>query len=270
MISRIILVFLALFWITMNVLLWRAEYGQHGSAGSSVPAEVVWRKILTAPDSSSLSLFHHGKKVGFCHWVSGVGEELAQISEDNSSPEGMVRHIRGYRLQLEGNVSSDEFGNRVRFECALTLTTNQLWQDFNLRIILRPTVLEIHSSAIEQRVRFNVDDGEGKFERVIKFSELQNPQALLSEAGGPLAAAWLSKFGMFGAQLQGSGVKAGLNWDGREDSMRIGHSPVRTYRLQARLLDRYQITIYVSRVGEILRVELPDEILLLNDQLAGF
>jgi hypothetical protein len=270
MISRIVLIVLTLFWLTMNILLWRAEYGREGSAGSSVPAEVVWRKILTAPDSSSLSIFHHGKKVGFCHWVSGIGEELAQITEDNSSPEGMVRHIRGYRLQLEGNVSSDEVGNRIRFESALTLTTNQLWQDFNLRIILRPAMLEIHSSATEQRVKFHVDDGEEKFDRVIKFSELQNPQALLREFGGPVAGGLLSNFGMFGTQLQGSAVKAGLKWEGREDSMRIGHSPVRTYRLQTRLLDRYQITIFVSRVGEILRVELPDEILLINDQLAGF
>lgn len=270
MISRIVLIVLTLFWLTMNVLLWRAEYGRHGSAGSAVPADVVWRKILTAPDSSSLSIFHHGKKIGFCHWTSRIGEELAQITEDSSSPEGMIRHIRGYGLQVEGNVSSDEVGNRIRFESSLTLTTNQLWQDFNVRLILRPTVFEIHSSASEERVRLQIDDGEEKLERVIKFSELQNPQALFREFGGPLAGQLLSNFGMLGAQVQASAIQAGLHWEGREDSMRIGHSPVRTYRLQTRLLDRYQITIFISRVGEILRLELPDEILLINDQLAGF
>jgi hypothetical protein len=270
MISRIALILVTAFWAIMNILLWRAEYGQRGSAGSSVPAEVVWRKILTAPDSSSLTIFHHGKKIGFCHWITSVGEELSQIQEDTGSPEGMVRRIMGYRLQLEGNVSSEKAGNRIRFESALTLTTNQLWQDFNLRIILRPTVLEIHSSAIEQRVRFHVDDGEEKFERVMKFSELQNPQSILREFGGPIAAGLLSSFGMFETQLQSSALKAGLKWEGREDSMRIGHSPVRTYRLQAHLLDRYKITIFVSRVGEILRVELPDEIVLVNDQLSAF
>jgi len=270
MISRITLILVTAFWVTMNILLWRAEYGQRGSAGSAVPAEVVWRKILTAPDSSSLAIFHHGKKVGFCHWITSVGEALSQIQEDTGPPEGMVRRIMSYRLQLEGNVSSEKAGNRIRFETALTLTTNQLWQDFNLRIILRPTVLEVHSSATEQRVRFNVDDGEEKFERVLKFSELQNPQALLREFGGPFAGGLLNNFAAFGAQAQSTARKAGLKWNGREDSMRIGHSPVRTYRLQTRLLDRYQITIFVSRVGEILRVELPDEIVLVNDQLAAF
>lgn len=270
MISRITLILVTAFFVTMNILLWRAEYGQTGSAGSSVPAEVVWRKILTAPDSSALTIFHHGKKVGFCQWTTSVGEELSQIQEDTGSPEGMVRRIMGYRLQLEGNVSSDKAGNRVRFESALTLTTNQVWQSFNLRIILRPTVLELHSSANEQRVRFNVDDGDQKFERVIQFSELQNPQALLREFAGPVAGGLLNNFGMLGAQTQSTALKAGLKWEGREDSMRIGHSPVRTYRLQTRVLDKYQLTIFISRVGEILRVELPDEIVLVNDHLAAF
>jgi hypothetical protein len=270
MISRIVLILVTAFWVTMNILLWQAEYGERGSAGSSVPADVVWHKILTAPDSSSLAIFHHGKKVGFCHWRTSIGEQLSQIQEDSGSPEGMVPRIMGYRLQLEGNVSSDTAGNRIRFESALTLTTNQLWQDFNLRIILRPTVLEFHSSATDQRVRFNIDDGEEKFERVIKFSELQNPQAILRELAGPVAGGLLNNFGMVGAQAQSTALNTGLKWEGREDSMRIGHSPVRTYRLQTRVLDNYQVTIFVSRVGEILRVELPDEVVLVNDQLAAF
>jgi hypothetical protein len=270
MISRIALILVTAFWVTMNILLWRAEYGHQGSAGSSVPAQVVWRKILTAPDSSALTIFHHGKKVGFCQWKTDIGEALSQIQEDTGSPEGMVSRIMSYRLQLEGNVSSEKAGNRIQFESALTLTTNQVWQDFNLRIKLRPTVLELHSSAADQQVRFNVDDGDQKFERVIKFSELQDPQALVREFAGPVAGGLLNNFALVGAQAQTTALKAGLKWEGREDSMRIGHSPVRTYRLQTRVLDRYQITIFISRVGEILRVELPDEIVLVNDNLAAF
>jgi len=44
---------------------------------------------------------------------------------------------------------------------------------------------------------------------------------------------------------------------------------VRAYRLQTRLLDRFQALIFVSSVGEILRIELPDEIILVNDQLTN-
>jgi hypothetical protein len=39
--------------------------------------------------------------------------------------------------------------------------------------------------------------------------------------------------------------------------------------LQARLLDRYSMVIFVSRAGEFLRVELPDGITMANDQLGG-
>jgi len=80
MLSRITLIALALFWLCMNVLLWRAEFGGRDSAASTVPAAVVWNKMLTAPDSSSLTVLHHGKKVGFCHWVTSVGEELASMN----------------------------------------------------------------------------------------------------------------------------------------------------------------------------------------------
>jgi hypothetical protein len=37
--------------------------------------------------------------------------------------------------------------------------------------------------------------------------------------------------------------------------------------LEASLLDRYRLYIVVSRVGEILIVQLPDEWQLVNDQL---
>src|SRR5678815_2728618 len=77
MIYRGVLILLTGFWVTMNVLLWRAEYGQPDPAGSAVPADLVWQKILTAPDSSSLTIYHHRKKVGFCHWITSIGEDLS-------------------------------------------------------------------------------------------------------------------------------------------------------------------------------------------------
>ena len=51
--------------------------------------------------------------------------------------------------------------------------------------------------------------------------------------------------------------------------MKIGHAQVRVYWLRARLLDRYQIVVVVSRVGEILRVELPNGLLLVNEALSN-
>lgn len=55
MFARLTFCGLAAFWVTMNVLLWRLEYGARGG-DTEVPAQLVWHKILTAPDGSSLSV----------------------------------------------------------------------------------------------------------------------------------------------------------------------------------------------------------------------
>ena len=60
-----------------------------------------------------------------------------------------------------------------------------------------------------------------------------------------------------------------LDWEARNDWLEIGHAQVRVYRLRAQLLDRYQIVVIVSRVGEIMRVELPDGLLLMNEALTN-
>ena len=73
-----------------------------------------------------------------------------------------------------------------------------------------------------------------------------------------------------GIDLQGSrnaGMNVGLKWDAREDKLKVGGSFMRVYRLQTRILDHFPVLIYVSRIGEILRIELPDEIILANDAL---
>jgi len=101
------------------------------------------------------------------------------------------------------------------------------------------------------------------------FSELQNPGALLSEFAGPLAYQLLSGITLPGGSQKNAPLSFGLKWEANNDSILIGHSRVRVFRLQTRFLD-FKVIIFVSRVGEILRVELPHGVLLLNDQLASF
>ena len=71
--SRIFFGLIAGFWLVMNFLLWRSQSLAHNQIGSAIPVEIVWDKILTAPDNSSLDIYDHDKKVGFCHWVPVVG-----------------------------------------------------------------------------------------------------------------------------------------------------------------------------------------------------
>jgi hypothetical protein len=269
MISRVLLLFLTLFWVTMNILLWRAEYGSRPGFGSRLPARLVWEKILTSPDSSSLTIFHKGKRIGFCHWVTSVGDDLSRLSATESVPEGMVGKIANYRVGLDGNVALDDTAERLRFDSHLSLDAHQQWQSFDLRLNLRPSNWEIHSSASTRTVRINWEEESGKFERVLKFSDFEHPEILAEQFGGPVLAGVLGGLGLpSGADRKRLGG-LGLEWEARNESIRLGHSSVRAYRLQARLLDRYSMVIFVSRAGEFLRVELPDGITMANDQLGG-
>jgi hypothetical protein len=64
-------------------------------------------------------------------------------------------------------------------------------------------------------------------------------------------------------------VSLGLEWEASTDWLPIGHTQMRVYRLEARLLGRFRAVILVSLEGEILRVELPDDIVLTNDVLTS-
>jgi hypothetical protein len=57
-----------------------------------------------------------------------------------------------------------------------------------------------------------------------------------------------------------------LHWEAHHARLMVGHEPVSAYRLETRALD-HSIVIYVSTLGEILRVELPGGTTALLDQL---
>src|SRR5688572_22798599 len=120
--SRFIFLFITLFWLTMNFLLWRSEFSGRSAVGSAVPPETVFNKILTAPDASSLEVYHHGQKIGFCRWSASVGSQASKKFSEEFEPEGMVEQPTSYSLDLEGNVTLTGTTNRLRFDLNLKLS----------------------------------------------------------------------------------------------------------------------------------------------------
>lgn len=264
---RITFVVVTAFFVTMNVLLWRSEYGARGRFGGPVPAELVWEKVLTSPDNSFLEIRHHGVKVGRAHWAATISDALAtgRVMEE-LPPEGMVRSLTSYSIDFDGNISLDDL-TRLRFSCRLSLDTNQVWQEFNVRLTLRPMSWEVIASNETRTVTFLIDDGEHKTERTFTEAEMRDPARLAREIGGGAAPAFLAALGV-PLQLPGAGApRFRLQWEASSDRLRIGSNPLRVYRLEAKLIERYKIVLYISPVGELLRVELPDEIVLMNDAL---
>lgn len=264
--SKIFFAVIAIFWITMNVLLWRSQAGAHSKIGSAVPVQVVWDKILTAPDNSSLDIYDHDKKIGFCQWTAMVGgatQAMKETLSDDYEPEGSIPQPTGYSLSLEGNTAFFST-NRVRFGLQLRLSTNESWQEFHLTAKMRFSSVEIRARQATSRVLVKMDGDNGPWQRSFQFSELEHPETLLEEAGpaiGPLALMLHP-----GAIEQAA---TNVNWEAHEDWMQFGHSRVQVYRLETIVLAQH-FYVFTSKAGEILWVEGPNKLTLRNEAFDHF
>ena len=101
----------------MNVLLWRAEYGDTGR-GSRVSSDVVLDKIFNAPDASSLQVFQNGRSLGFMRWEI-IPDEV--YFGGTNQPAGRVESIRGYTVALDGRLDVEPLNGKLRFNLRSTL-----------------------------------------------------------------------------------------------------------------------------------------------------
>jgi hypothetical protein len=254
MIPRLTFFLIAAFWVTMNFLLWRAEYGAHGGE-ISVPVDLVWRKILTAPDSSSLNIIQDGKRTGFCEFSTGVETEMAQLDENSPPPEGVAAQA-GYKIRVDGNMGLGEFTNRVHFNGQLQFSNAHDWRELNLKISSRVAAVEIHSLAANQNVHLKITSDGATIERDLAFADLQNPNALLHTFAGNFGGDFLDGFDLPGVPQNSAALAQTIRWDAHRERVMIGREPTSVYRLETQVLQN-KIVIYVSTLGEILRVELP-------------
>lgn len=276
------LAFLAItaFFLTMNVLLWRSEFRAQGE-GTPVPLAVVWERILRAPDDSDLEIFHQRKKIGHLRWAANAGESSTTNapSVNDDLQEGMVRKVAGYTIDiLDGRLDLGEDRKRIRFTMNTTFNTNHQWQTFNFQFNQRPATLDVNASATNETLTLAFRQGEDLVSRTLTFAQLRDPAKLLQEVAGPVPLGLLTGGLLGGLGTSGPGAELaalpalqklslGLQWDSRQDWLKVGSAKLRCYRLHTRLLEKHQAVIYVSRVGEILRVELPDGYVLQNTRM---
>ncbi len=255
----------------MNFLLWRSQWGAHSRIGNAVPVEVVWDKILTAPDNSSLEIFDHERKIGNCHWLANVGN--SPLSENNNisddySPETTLKPVTQYTLNFDGN-SLLPGSNRVRFDISVILSTNGAWEDFHLNVRVRPSSWDVRATAATEKVVVKVDDDGSAWQKTLSLSDLRNPAALLGDLGSDPTLALLGAAALPSQKDALSQAASGIQWQAHEDWIQFGHSKARAYRLETEILGRH-IYVFVSRVGEILWVEFPNKLTLRNDAFNHF
>ena len=253
MIARLPFLAIAAFWITMNVLLWRAEFGAHGG-DTPVPVQLVWRKILTAPDASSLSVYQAGERMGYCEFSTGVGQQMATFDEDKPPPQSFVARA-GYQLHIAGNVALGDFTNRMKYDSRIQFVSAHQWQELNLKITLRQAVMEIHSLATNQsaHIKFS-NEGVLVLNRDFSFAELHDPGTLVRALTGSFADGFLG--GLDLSVLVPDAAAQKIAWEARRTRVKIGTEAVPVYRLETSVLGR-SVIVDVSTLGEILCVTLP-------------
>ena len=260
--ARLIFIAVAAFWVTMNVLLWRMEYGSQGG-DLPVPLQLVWRKILTAPDASSLSVYQNGDRTGYCELSTSVGQQMAAMDDTKPPPEGFSVRA-GYQLHFAGNISLGDFTNRLKFDGRITFSPQRAWQEVTLKITTHQATVEIHSLSTNQMVRVRISSDNASIEREVPLSELANPNALVQAFAGNLGDTLLGSLDLPDFTAPESGQN--LEWNARRTRLKIGAEFVPVYRLEATLLG-HVVSVDVSTLGEILRIRLPGNVTAIIDEL---
>ena len=258
--SRLILLGLAALCITMNVLLWQAEYSPRAD-DFPVPERLVWRKIMTAPEASSLNVYQGGKRTGFCEFSTSVEQEMAQMDENRPPPEGFASHA-GYQLRITGNASLGDFTNRVKFDGHVQFGLDRSWRSLDLHLMMHGLTIAIFSAATNENLKVYVTSDGVALQRTFSFTDLQDPNRILRSFAEDLGGGFGDLVAGFATPALSAAASPGMSnsihWEASRSRMQFGRDYIPVYRLETRVLDR-PVVIIASTLGEILRVELPGD-----------
>ena len=256
----------------MSFLLWRAEYGNAGR-GSKVSLPVVIEKIFNAPDASNLQVYNNDQSIGFIRWEI-IPDEI--YFRGTNQPIGRVESIDGYTLSVDGRLQIESLKNKFRFTLRTGLDAELNWQSLYANLASEQEIWEIQSQVTNQVLNVKHEGSLGEWERSASFEELNDPVKMVNQLAGPTLGALIKKmlpkdFGEVTEQLKNQvdfiPVNLGLDWKAYNDFMRLGNTRVRIYRLEAKLPGEQAIIIRISRVGEILQVQFPGQLVIDNESI---
>lgn len=298
MLKRLIFITITLFWLVMNYLLWQRDFRAADIAGGKVPIDMVWEKMLRSADDSFLFIFNGKNRIGDMRWGTEVldfteldtAEEIAageagiELPDDKDEEntvfmtEGMVKFPGSYSVEIRsGRVFLGSPYGQVRFELLAQFTTNNNWISLVVNLRQKRNRLQFAANATNKMVHISYHSGKDNSEPYLldlTFEQLQDPEQLIAALLGPVPIAGFAG-GLLGglsspANLKFSPkqlLKLGLHWEARQDWLHIGHSRLRTYRITFFLPDNKNISVYISRSGEIMRILMPNKIELRNARL---
>ncbi len=266
------------FWLGMNYLLWQRDFQATGIAGSEIPVETLWRKILEAPDDSILDIFHQKIRIGSFRWTPTVHEDLAALAisaRSEYATEGMIKKAASYSIDIRnGNLYVGREIKRLRYDASMSFDTNLTWETMDLRLTQKPVTLIVAGSKTNEVLHVAWEKDKQRSSRELKFDDLRDPGQIINQLFGnlPFAAFASGLLSGYGSDTSTpldtlKMLKLGVRYEARQDWLKIGHSKLRAYKFIARLPNQMEAVVYVSRLGEILRVLLPNDIEIRNTRL---
>lgn len=262
MAGRVSFILVTAFWVVMNVLLWRAEFGRGRETSSDVNPETVVDRLLNAPDLSSLQVLHHGAVIGTLEWKPSLIEAAPAGGDKTDAPEGMVQ-TAGYNLDADLMLTGELPADRWRVISHLELDTNRNWVEWVIRVQQRPASWEITARQGQDEVLLRHENGKEQWEKRFSLRDLSNPRAAL----GPYALILPGPLAQSLNQFNADSARQSFQWRARNDWIRVGNSRARVYRLSVSLFANFEVVLYLSRAGEVLKAQFPDTFVLVNRQI---
>lgn len=260
MLGRVFAIGIVAFWLVMMTLLIRSELLHTNPLTYSVPIETVMQKMFEGEESSDLTIFYQGKRVGTCSF---------QVAKDRST------NPPHYSVKSELTLDFEMLGRSIRLQSWTDSTFDRRYQmtRFTSQTTTGDTRIDLKGDLASQFVEFELKMGNGVTEKhKLPFSAI--------EQMGPSGA--LGLFGMGGLQAsdtQGAEAETpswlSLNPGGngpatvvQDTPLQVGKEKLQTLMVHTRYDDSLWSKVYVSPVGEVLKVETSFGVMMLSSQLA--
>ena len=270
--QRFIFALIACFWVFMGWRLWQVEYGQI-ALGEAVDIQIVWDKILNAQDEADMSIVAEdgtrARPLGWFRWAPSV-----TIDDTIQGPdvEGMVSKVQDYSLDIElGRLFAEEPKDDLNFTMHLSFgpLPERAWSE--LQFTLRRNLTDrrvggtFDARATNKFLTVSLGGTDGSSVD-IPYQDLRNPQKItqagLELAGTPSALAKVMSFSVNAVipkEQRGKKLDFKFPMPQKANHHLLPNVPkrVKVYLIKLPVVDDMPVKVYVSPLGELLRVELP-------------
>lgn len=260
MLARVISIGIVGFWLVMTTLLVQNELLETTPIGYAVPVETVMQKIFDGGESSDLAIFYQGSRVGRCS---------LQVTKEKKAS------VPNYVVRSELTLDFDVFGKPVRLQSATDSQFDQKYQltRFHSHTVSGDSQMEMQGDLASKDIEFVLTLGEG-------YQEKHKMPFATLEKMGPSGAMGL--FGMGGLPLPDTAKdksansltaalgqsKNGPTTSVLEAMLQVGNQKLTTFLVHTKYDESLWSKVYVSPMGEVLKVETSFGVTMRNAQLA--